>query len=324
MTVSDEFQPPWFDSDVYNLCRKKERLHKDWKGSDNDTDKYMKFSLARREYRNLVDQKMNANFEDSDNRNLINKKFWSYVKSKSNSHRIPEAVNYGDRIRSDPLGQCELFNDFFKDQFSESSNYSIDIDFSHDHLFAIEFDINDIENLLRNLDPNKAQGPDKINGKVLKKCSNSLAVPLSLLFHMSYTTGQIPALWKVANVVPIHKKGSKIDVSNYRPISLTSLIMKVYERIIRKELLRRCEYLIDSRQHGFMESKSCCTQLVSFCDSLALSLNDRVRADIIYFDFQKAFDSVNHDIILNKLKHQYNIDGSLLRFFVSYLSDRHQ
>ncbi len=267
---------------------------------------------------------MEENFEDSENRNLINKKFWSHVKSKSNSHRIPEAVSYGDRIRSDPQGQCELFNDFFSDQFSGASDYSIDIDFSNDHLFEIDFNYDKIVGLLLSLNPNKAQGPDNIHGKILKNCAPSLAFPLSIFFELSYTSGCIPSEWKMANVVPIHKKGSKSDVSNYRPISLTCLIMKVFERVIREELLRKCNHLVDARQHGFMESKSCCTQLVSFCDSLALSLNDNIRSDIIYFDFQKAFDSVNHDIILNKLKHQYNIDGSLLNFFVNYLKDRHQ
>ena len=141
---------------------------------------------------------------------------------------------------------------------------------------------------------------------------------------MSYISGNIPADWKLANVVPVHKKGSKSEVSNYRPISLTSIIMKLYERVIRDELLSRCNHRIDQRQHGFLARKSCCTQMVDFCDSLALSLNDNIRSDVIYFDFQKAFDSVNHDLILKKLKYQYDIDGSLLRFFVSYLRDRFQ
>ena len=323
MSVSDEFQPPWFDSEVYNLCRKKERLHKEWKETSSDV-KYFKFSKARRDYKNLVDAKMDANFEDESNTNFINKKFWSYVKSKSNSHRIPEVVSYGDRIRSDPQGQCDLFNDFFRDQFTGNSDYSIDVDYSNDHLYQVDFGHECIHNLLKNLDPNKAQGPDNIHGKILKKCSKSLSVPLAYLFKLSYISGEIPSEWKLANVVPVHKKGSKNEVSNYRPISLTSLIMKTYERVIRDELLAKCGHLIDPRQHGFMNSKSCTTQLVSFCDSLALSLNDNIRSDIIYFDFQKAFDSVSHDIILQKLKYQYHIDGSMLRFFQNYLKDRSQ
>ena len=74
--------------------------------------------------------------------------------------------------------------------------------------------------------------------------------------------------------------------------------MKAYERIIRDELLNRYGHLFVDRQHGFMNNKSCCTQLVTFCDSLALSLNETIRTHVIYFDFQKAFDSVNHVIIL--------------------------
>ncbi len=94
---------------------------------------------------------------------------------------------------------------------------------------------------------------------------------------MSYESGKIPGDWKMANVVPVHKKGSKSDVTNYRPISLTSLVMKVYEKIIRDEILLRCRHKIDDRQHGFLARKSCCTQMVDFCDSLALSLNDNIR-----------------------------------------------
>ncbi len=104
ITISNEFQPPWFDSEVFHLCRKKERLHKDWKGTGS-SEKYIQFSRARADYKNLVDSKMEENFVDSENINLINKTFWSHVKSKSNSHRIPEAVSYGDRVRSDPQGQ---------------------------------------------------------------------------------------------------------------------------------------------------------------------------------------------------------------------------
>ena len=323
ISISDEFQPPWFDSEVFDLCRKKERLHKKWKETSSDVQ-YLKYSKARRDFKILTEAKMDANFDEPDNRNLINKKFWSYVKSKSNSHRIPEVVSYEGCIRSDPQGQCDLFNKFFYDQFTGESEYSIDIDYSNDHLFQVTFDANHIKTLLQNLDPNKAQGADNIHGKILKNCSHSLSEPLSILFNISYTTGHIPADWKMANVVPIHKKGSKSEVTNYRPISLTSIIMKTYERLIRDDLLSRCQHLIDPRQHGFMAKKSCTTQLVSFCDSLALSLNENMRTDIIYFDFQKAFDSVSHDIILEKLKQQYKIDGSLLRFFKCYLEDRQQ
>ena len=83
-------------------------------------------------------------------------------------------------------------------------------------------------------------------------------------------------------------------------------------------------HLINEKQHGFLPGKSCTTQMLPFYDSLAITINDASRCDIIYFDFAKAFDSVNHDIILHKLKHQFGIDGIMLKFIVNYLKDRQQ
>ena len=96
------------------------------------------------------------------------------------------------------------------------------------------------------------------------------------------------------------------------------------ERIVNDEIMSRCSHLLDPRQHGFIKSKSCSTQLVDFCDSLQLSLNSNIRSDVIYFDFAKAFDSVNHDLILQKLKLSYSIDGVLLNFILNYLKGRNQ
>ena len=144
------------------------------------------------------------------------------------------------------------------------------------------------------------------------------------MFNLVYNVGCIPSEWKTSNVVPIHKKDDKSDIKNYRPISLISLVMKVFERIMYEELLNRTENKIDPRQHGFLKNKSCNTNLLSFTNSVALSLHDKVGVDVVYFDFAKAFDTVSHDLILNKLKNQYNIDGNLLKFFVNYLQGRKQ
>ena len=265
---------------------------------------------------------MRSNFSADQSENSISKKFWSYVKATSNSHRIPESVYYNDLHRTDHIEQANLFNTFFYEQFSCPSNYNIDINYNTN--FDIQFEEQDVYVILKNLDPNKAPGPDKIHGKVLKSCAKSLAIPLTILFRTSYYTCTIPKDWKSANIVPVFKKGCKNNICNYRPISLTSLVMKVYERVIRSELLPKVIAKIDKRQHGFLPSKSCETQLIPYYDMLAQNLNKGSRTDVIYFDFAKAFDSVNHDIILHKLKHKFGIDGLLLKFFVEYLSKRYQ
>ena len=324
ITLRNNNQPPWFDSETFNLCREKEWFRSKYKDSSNP-EHHLKFVERRRAFKKLSQQKMRDNIlVDDSNSDLITKRFWTHVKSKTNSTRIPEVINYGEAYRSQHVEQAELFNEFFFDQFTRPSDYSIPIDFTTGNSFDIDFNSNKVEALLTNINTNKAMGPDGIHGKILKNCAKSLSVPLSILFRSSYYSGKLPKDWKMANVVPVHKKGSKSVVENYRPISLTSLIGKTLERIIRDDIMLRCNSLIDQRQHGFLFGKSCGTQLISFCDSLALSLNQNIRTDVIYFDFAKAFDSVNHDIILHKLKHQFCIDGHLLNFIANYLKDRTQ
>ena len=119
-------------------------------------------------------------------------------------------------------------------------------------------------------------------------------------------------------MVPIHKKGDKGSVEN------NFLSNEIFERCIKNELLNTCEELLDPRQHGLMNIKSCTTQMVPFAYDLALNLNNKQKTDTIYFDFAKAFYCVSHDLILQKLKQKYKFDGFMLRFIQSYLQGRTQ
>ena len=149
--------------------------------------------------------------------------------------------------------------------------------------------------------------------------------PLShLLFNLPFKTGSLPADWKLAHIVPIHKKGDKDDIENYRPISLTSIISKVFEKCIRDELLLECQKFLHDSQHGFLPLKSGSTQLVPFSHDISIGFNSNNLIDVIYFDFAKVFDTVNHDIILLKLKNEYKIDGLMLKFVKEYLQGRIQ
>ncbi|MCP4459932.1 MAG: hypothetical protein GY816_18200, partial [Cytophagales bacterium] len=232
--------------------------------------------------------------------------------------------NYHGRFRINAKDQAELFNEYFEYQFSDASCDEIDIDYSKNLVNYIDFSICRVRKILKDVDVNKSAGPDGIHGKVLKNCRLSIAYPLSYIFRISYNLGQIPSEWKLANVVPVHKKGSKTSVENYRPISLTSLVMKIFEKIVRDELLAKCHHKLDQSQHGFLPQKSCTTQMVNYIDSLSVSINSNIRTDVIYFDFAKAFDSVNHDVILDKLKFEFGIEGTLLKFIMNYLKDRKQ
>ena len=268
ITFKHNSQPPWFDSECYVKCREKERLHKKYKRTKAINDE-IKFVKCRREFKNLVKSKMRDILYCSKDNNTIAKKFWAHVKSKTKSTRIPEVMKLNNNISSNNLAKANMFNKYFFDQFSNKSTHDIDIDFTKDDMFNTDFNCTRVKQLFDNINVNKAPGPDGIHGRVLKNCSDILCRPLSIIFKLIYNTGILPAEWKSANIVPIHKKRDKDLISNYRPISLTCLTSKIMEHIIQDELLIKTRHLINPEQHGFLLGKSCTTNLITITDGIA-------------------------------------------------------
>jgi len=118
----------------------------------------------------------------------------------------------------------------------------------------IVFTASDIQKLLSTLNCNKSSGPDNIHPRVLKECAGVLAEPLCILFTTSLQQGQLPGMWKAAKVTPIFKRGSRADVGNYRPISLTSIFCKTMEKLVRDSLLQHMvvNNIVSDNQHGFV------------------------------------------------------------------------
>ena len=322
VTTKLNSQPPWFDTECYLKCKEKERLHKKYKSTKSTADE-LKFTLCRKEFKSLVKTKMRDNLYCSNASNDICKQFWSHVKPKSNTNRIPEVLKHNGSISSNNITKANMSNDHFYEQFSHISEYDVDIDFN-DEQFDIDFSCTRIKQFLDNINTNKAAGPDNIHGTVLKHCSVSLCRPLCIIFKLIYNTGIIPQEWKSANILPIHRKGDKNLISNYRPISLLCLSAKIMERVIQDELLILTRHFLNSVQHGFLSGKSCTTNLITLTDDIVNNLFNDVGTDIIYFDFAKAFDTVNHDLLLSKLKKNFKIEGRLLKFIASYLRNRRQ
>ena len=217
--LKSKFQPIWYDSACHRKCKEKEKLHKKYKFSGS-LNNGIKFATARKEFKNSVNKKLRNNLYDDNDTNLLSRKFWNYVKRASKSNRIPEVVSHNSTISHDTKTKADMFNKFFQDQFSNPSTYNIDINFDTDDEFDIDFSPSRIETLLKGINTNKACGPDEIPGMVLKMCSRSLSCPLSIIYRLVYNTGSLLSQWKLTNIVPIHKKGDKKSVTNYRPISL--------------------------------------------------------------------------------------------------------
>ena len=176
---------------------------------------------------------------------------------------------------------------------------------------------------LWNLDPSKSPGPDNIPGLILKPCSTVIAPSLCSQFNHSLKTGTLPTEWKSANVTPVHKKNKKEPASNYRPISLLPLISKVLERCVCYRFYDHLHEIINKAQYGFIHSRSCVLQLLTTLHHVGQLLDNNVQTDIIFLDFAKAFDSVDHIILLKKLK-SYGISGNMYNWFTDYLHGRKQ
>ena len=169
----------------------------------------------------------------------------------------------------------------------------------------------------------KSFGPDGIHPKLLKSLADdcSFVIALTKLFNCCSESGVLPKIWKTASVVPLFKKGSKSDPLNYRPVSLTCVLCKVYEQLIRKHILEFLEGRISNEQHGFVKGKSCLSNLLETFDTILDLIDEGAPVDLFYFDFSKAFDTVPHYRLLEKLS-SFGIQGKVLDIIEDFLSNR--
>ena len=170
-----------------------------------------------------------------------------------------------------------------------------------------------------------SQTPDGIPSYYIYRTASQLSKPLSILFNYSISTGQVPEIWKKALVTPIYKKGSKNDPKNYRPISLTSSVCRLLERIIHNLMLTHLQIhnIISPAQHGFLPRRSTQTQQIDFLNQLTSFHDQQIQAEVIYLDFSKAFDKVSHLNLLHVLNH-INIHPKLINWIQNYLNGRTQ
>ncbi len=179
--------------------------------------------------------------------------------------------------------------------------------------------------LISNLNNSKSAGPFIIPTKLLKMLKSILSAPLAHLFNCSFSSGIVPDKLKVARIIPVYKKGPKIHVSNYRPISLLSIFNKILERIMYKRIINFLEknQTIFHGQYGFWSNNSTSHALLLITNKIQLAIEDGMFAYGIFLDLKKAFDTVNHNILLKKLEH-YGIRGLPLQWFSLYLRNRKQ
>ena len=242
-----------------------------------------------------------------------------------------------DRLISDENEKANVFNKYFVNVASQLKEPVEHSDFKHiteyvdskvpsNTIFSIpEITSSFVRNFLVNLDVTKATGLDCIGPKLLKIAPDVLSPSITYLVSKSLLNGIFPQPWKEAKISPIFKSGRRDDVNNYLPISILPRLSKFIEKWIHKQLMTflNSYSLLHKQQSGFREDHSTESALILMIDSWLKAINDWKFVGCIMVDFRKAFDLVDHNLLLQKLR-LYKCDDNSLSWFNSYLSNRTQ
>ena len=285
--------------------------------------------LKNQKFKSFLDERLFYESKAISKIKSDSKFFFKYANSFKSTPKNPTILlDSNENEYTDPKLIANLFQNHFKSVFSKPLvdypriNSSVTI--SHP-LPAFQLNQVDIINAINKIKPSSGSACYHIPALVLKECKLSISNPLCIFWQRSFITGQIPKEYKTQLIIPIHKKGPKTLAKNFRPISLTSHIVKLFERIIREKIAKFLESnsILNANQHGFREKRSCSTQLLSYTNSILSNLTQGNSTDSIYIDYSKAFDKIDHNLLIQKLKH-YKITDEYINWISSFLKGRSQ
>lgn len=309
-----------------NLKNKKNKSYKRYRADINNINLREEYKQLQKEFDALNSFLYKTYIIVTENSIKENSKvFWHFINSKRKSNGLPTYMYYLDHGSTNTNEICNLFAKYFMSVYTESSS-SVP-DFSHlNPIFNISeviITVNDIENSLLNIKNKTSLDCDGICNDFLKQCSKYVCPALLIIFEKSLSVGVFLDHWKVSQVVPIFKSGSKQDITNYRPISKIPCIPKLFEQIVSSKLSMTINKSLSENQHGFRAGRSTATNLVLFCNYIFKNFNNRQQTDVIFTDFAKAFDKVDHGTLVCKLNF-LGFTSNILSWLSSYLSNRYQ
>ena len=184
---------------------------------------------------------------------------------------------------------------------------------------------NEVATEIGQLDVNKSGGYDEISPKVVKGVSKHMVKPLTHIYNQSFVTGIVPSELKKAVVTPIFKSNDKESFSNYRPISVLPRFSKILEKLMYKRVVKFLDKhsVLSENQYGFRKKRSTNLAIMELITKISKAIDDKEYTMGVFLDLSKAFDTVNHNILLYKLEH-FGIRGVVLEWFKNYLSNRKQ
>ena len=322
---------PW---DTSKLVRKRKEKDLAWKAFD---DKPIMSVLNNALYKQKEFSKIEFQEKIKYEKKIVKglktntKPFFRYLRSKNKLRKtVGELDNNNGGRTKNPTDTAEILSQFFQSVFQpETHGPLLEQCYKSNSVLAgvmenIIIDSSSVKKLLAKLNQNKSMGPDNLHPKLLKFLAENVdfVTALTLLLNKCVEQECIPSIWKNAVVIPLHKKGSVHMPENYRPVSLTCILCKLYETLLREHILSYVSDIITDKQHGFSIGKSCLSNLLETLDLANQYLAEGNCVDILYFDFSKAFDTVSHYRLLIKLE-AMGFSQNMLNIIRNFLNCRH-
>lgn len=321
-TPSSSSYPPWFTKVIKENLKMKDYYRRKWKLTNNqiylDQFKRLRF-LSKRQisdaYRVYVHHAETT---------LTNnpKRIWSFVHSKQGTTRIPGRMTHNGVWMDAPKDIVDAFASTFASLYNSSNISDLPQLFSHFPSFSLQPVTEEfLIEIMARFSTNSTAGDDSIPSFLIKNLRTYLAKPLCTIINLSIKSSIFPNQWKRTRIIPVFKKDDKSSISNYRPISILSNFSKILEQVMYSYIYFNTSPLISTLQHGFISGRSVLTNLATFTQHISEVIDGRGQVDVVYMDFSRAFDRIDHSLLLHKLAY-YGFTPPLLNLIKSYISNR--
>ena len=331
---------PWITHSIITSAKKKNQLYQDYLRKKTLESK-IKYSKYRNKFTSIIRAAEKAYYANrfeslkgnmKETWNLIN----NLIKNNATGKPVVKEILSNDQIVNDPIDIANKFNEFFinvgpnlaskipsvpthasvRDTMPSPNPFSMFIEPCTEH---------EIINITNNLNNSKGIGLDGYSVKVVKYVINDIAYPLCKIFNQSFLIGIFPDKLKHAKITPIFKSDDKLLVNNYRPVSLLPVLSKILEKLMHKRIMAFVDKykILCENQYGFRAEHSTNTAILDMIDNISQKMEQKHYSIGVFLDLSKAFDTIDHKILLEKLN-LYGIRGVALEWIASYLSGRTQ